>query len=304
MSEIDLKGRRCVVTGASSGLGEATVRELARQRASVILAVRSRDRGEAALARLRAEVPGADLEVRLVDLSSLASVRALVEGLNTEGHPLDLLVNNAGIMRPRRRQVSADGFELQFATNYLGPFSLTLGLLPLLLKANAPRVVTVTSTAATTGSIHFDDLQFERRYRPFAAYAQSKLADLLFAERLATIAVERDWPLSSMAAHPGFARTNLFSAGASIGRARPRRSILESRFLPAQSAEAGAEPLLLAATSPLAGNGAYYGPSRLFQSRGPATLVRLPRSARDPALAERLWRVSEQLTGASFSPDL
>lgn len=304
MDELDLAGRRCVVTGASSGLGEATALRLATLGASVILAVRSPDRGEAACERIRARAPGAQLEVRRLDVASLASVRAFIDDALAEGRALDRLINNAGIMRPRRRLVSPEGFELQFATNYLGPFALTLGLLPLLMRAEEPRVVTVASTAAAAGRLRFDDLQWERRYRPFGAYAQSKLADLLFALRLADTANERDWPLMSIAAHPGFARTNLFSAGASLARDRPRRSLLEARFLPAQSAERGAEPIVAAAASPRATNGAYYGPAYLFQTRGPATLVRPPRSARDPSVGERLWRVSEQLTGASIPPDL
>ena len=196
---------------------------------------------------------------------------------------------------------TADGFELQFGSNFLGPFALTARLLPLLLAAAAPRVVTMSSGVASYGRIRFDDLQWERRYRPNLAYAQSKLADLMLSLRLAAIASERGWGLMSTAAHPGFTRTNLQTAGASLGRDTPKRTVFNSlHILPSQDAEHGTEPLLYAATSPDAANGGYYGPGGRFGLVGPTTAVRPPRRARDTAAAARLWAEAERLTGAAL----
>lgn len=288
-----------VVTGANSGTGKEAARRLARAGADVVMAVRSLERGNAAREEILAEKPEGQVTLRELDLADLASIERFAAGLLSEDRPLRVLLNNAGVMRPRRRTLSADGLELQFATNFLGHFALTLGLVPLLRSEAGARVVTVSSTAAAVGRVHFDDLQYERHYRPFGAYAQSKLADLLFARHLAALARERGWDLASLAAHPGFARTNLFSAGASIGRP-PRRSPLEWRFLPSQDAEHGAEPLLYAATSPQALNGAYYGPDGLFSLTGSTTLVRPPRSARREGVAARLWAEGERLSGLSL----
>jgi NAD(P)-dependent dehydrogenase (short-subunit alcohol dehydrogenase family) len=290
---------RVVVTGANSGTGKEAARRLARAGADVVMAVRSLDRGNVAREEILAESHEGRVTLRQLDLADLASVEHFAAGLLAEGRPLHILLNNAGVMRPRQRTLSADGLELQFATNFLGHFALTLRLVPLLRGAGGARVVTVSSTAAVVGRVHFDDLQFELRYRPFAAYAQSKLADLLFARRLATLSRERGWDVASLAAHPGFTRTNLFSAGASIGRP-PRRSPLESRFLPSQDAAHGVEPLLYAATSPEALNGAYYGPDGLFSLTGSTILVRPPRSARSEHVAARLWEAGERLTGLSL----
>jgi NAD(P)-dependent dehydrogenase (short-subunit alcohol dehydrogenase family) len=196
---------------------------------------------------------------------------------------------------------TADGFELQFGSNYLGPFALTVRLLPLVLAAPAPRVVTMSSGMANFGRINFDDLQWEGRYRPNLSYAQSKLADLLMTRHLAVIATQRDWNLISNAAHPGFTRTNLQTAGASLGRDKPQRTIYNSlHILPSQGVETGTEPLLYAATSPGAVNGGYYGPGAWFGLVGPTTTVRIPRSARGDATAARLWAEAERLTGVTL----
>jgi NAD(P)-dependent dehydrogenase (short-subunit alcohol dehydrogenase family) len=218
------------------------------------------------------------------------------------GRPVDALINNAGVMAPPTRMTTADGFELQFGSNYLGPFALTLRLLPLTLAAPAPRAVTMSSGVASYGRIHFDDLQWEqRRYRPNLAYAQSKLADLMFAEHLAAAAAERDWSLISNAAHPGFTRTNLQTAGAALGRDRPKRTPFNSfTILPSQAPEQGTEPLLYAATSPDAVNGGYYGPSRWLGLVGPTAPVAIPRRARDTGVAARLWAEAERLTGVAL----
>lgn len=290
-----------VVTGANSGTGLEAARRLAAAGAEVVMAVRSLERGRAAREEILAQDPDAHLHVRELDLADLASVRRFADGLLDEERVVDLLLNNAGVMRPRRRTLSADGFELQFATNFLGHFALTVRLVPLLLAGAGSRVVTMSSTAAVVGRLRFDDPQWERHYRPFGAYAQSKLADLVFARELAAAARGRRWDLASLAAHPGFTRTNLFRSGVSIGRGEPRRSFLESRWLPSQDVRRGVEPLLYAATSPEALNGAYYGPDGLFSLTGDPTLVSAPRSARR-ADAARLWSLAEELTGLALPP--
>ena len=294
----DPASRHVVVTGANSGTGKEAARRLAEAGAHVIMAVRTVAKGEQARAGILARHPEARLEVRRIDLADLASVRDFSDGLLADGTPVDVLINNAGVMAPPTRMTTADGFELQFGSNFLGPFALTVRLLPLVLSAAAPRVVTMSSGTANFGRIHADDLQWERRYRANFAYAQSKLADLMMTLRLAAVAAERDWNLMSVAAHPGYTRTNLQTAGAALGRDKPKRTIFNSlRFLPSQEAGPGTEPLLYAATSPSAVSGGYYGPGGSLGLVGPTTLVRPPRRARDTTAAARLWAAAEQLTG-------
>ncbi|MHB8380496.1 MAG: SDR family oxidoreductase [Acidimicrobiales bacterium] len=299
------EGKVAVVTGANSGTGKETTRRLAGAGAHVIMAVRSKEKGDAARDEILAHHRGARLEVRLLDLADLSSVTSFAEKLVVEGRALHLLVNNAGVMAPPARFETVDGFELQFATNFLGPFALTLRLLPLLLATDGSRVTTMSSSVAGIGRLRFDDPQRRRHYRPYSAYAQSKLADLLFAQELASIAHRRGWNLMSNAAHPGFTRTNLLSAGASLGRTKPRRRWMgQATFLPSQGVEQGSEPLLYAAASPEAMSGAYYGPSRYFGLVGPTTIARVPRSARHPHLGERLWTLAEQLTDVQLPEDV
>jgi NAD(P)-dependent dehydrogenase (short-subunit alcohol dehydrogenase family) len=294
----DQTGKRVIVTGANSGTGQEAARRLAEAGAHVIMAVRTVAKGDQARAGILARHPGASLEVRRIDLADLASVREFSDGLLDDGAPVDLLVNNAGVMAPPTRMTTADGFELQFGSNFLGPFALTLRLLPVVLAAPAPRVVTMSSGVANFGRIHFADLEWERRYSANFAYAQSKLADLMMSLRLAAIAAERDWNLMSNAAHPGFTRTNLQTAGASLGRDKPKRTMFNSlHFLPSQEVGPGTEPLLFAATSPAAVSGGYYGPRGSMGLVGPTTFVRPPRRARDTAAAARLWAEAERLTG-------
>ncbi|WP_433892437.1 SDR family oxidoreductase [Streptomyces sp. CA-111067] len=297
----DQTGRTAVVTGANSGTGKEAARRLAAAGARVVLAVRTPAKGEQARAEILAEHPRADLLVRRVDLADLGSVAEFADATLADG-PLDLLLNNAGVMAPPTRMTTADGFELQFGSNYLGPFALTLRLLPALLAAEAPRVATMSSGTANYGRIRFDDLQWEHgRYSPNLSYAQSKLADLMLSRRLAAVAADRGWPLLSTAAHPGFTRTNLQTAGASLGRDKPKRSVLNGvPFLPSQGVEQGSEPLLYAATSPDAAAGFYYGPGGRFGLVGPTATARIPRRALDPAAAARLWAESERLTGVSL----
>jgi NAD(P)-dependent dehydrogenase (short-subunit alcohol dehydrogenase family) len=298
----DQTGRLAVVTGANSGTGKEAAKRLSAAGARVVMAVRSLDKGEAAKAELLAENPSAQLEVRRIDLADLASVERFAEAMYADGVPVDLLINNAGVMAPPTRMTTADGFELQFGSNYLGPFALTVRLLPLVLKAAAPRVVTMSSGMANFGRIRFDDLQWERRrYSPSRSYAQSKLADSLLAHRLAQIATERGWNLMSNAAHPGFTRTNLQTAGASLGRDKPKRNIFNSfNLLPTQLPPQGTEPLLYAATSPDAVNDGYYGPSGWMELTGPTGTARILRHLRDDAVAARLWAESERLTGVAL----
>jgi len=298
----DQTGKLAVVTGSNSGTGKEAAARLAGAGAHVVLAVRTPEKGERTRAEILARHPGAALTVRRLDLADLGSVREFADGLIDEGDPVDLLLNNAGVMAPPKRMTTTDGFELQFGTNFLGPFALTIRLFPLLLAAQAPRVATMSSGLANYGRIHFDDLAWEHRsYRAYMAYAQSKLADLLMAGHLAAIARDRGLSLLSAAAHPGFTRTNLQTAGASLGRDGPKRSLLNSvTVVPSQGVTEGAEPLLYAATDPAAANGGYYGPGGRFGLVGPTTAVRIPRRGRDGATAARLWAEAERLTGAAL----
>jgi NAD(P)-dependent dehydrogenase (short-subunit alcohol dehydrogenase family) len=303
MDEIpDQTGKLVVVTGANSGTGKEATRRLAAAGAHVIMAVRTPSKGEQARADILAAVPGARLDVRRVDLADLASIAEFADGLIADGTPIDVLINNAGVMAPPARMTTTDGFELQFGSNFLGPFALTVRLLPQVLAAQAPRVVTMSSGVASYGRIRFGDLQWERGYRPNPAYAQSKLADLMMTLRLAAISADHGWRLLSTAAHPGFTRTNLQTAGASLGRDKPKRTPFNTLewLLPSQEVGPGTQPLLYAAASPDAVNGGYYGPSRWFGLVGPATTVTPPRRARDTAVAARLWSEAERLTGVSM----
>ncbi|MCU1362318.1 MAG: short chain dehydrogenase [Acidimicrobiaceae bacterium] len=297
------EGKLCVVTGANSGLGKEAARRLAGAGASVIMAVRNVDKGEAARDALLALNPDARLEVRRLDLANLSSVRAFADQLIADDHPIDILLNNGGVMAPPQRALSADGFELQFATNFLGHYVVTLRLLPLILTAAGPSVTTVSSVAAQFGRIRFNDIQSERHYIAYRSYAQSKLADLLFAQQLARLANQRNWDLMSNAAHPGLTRTNLFNARLNVGRDTHKTSI-QTRLAPSQGVEQGVEPILYAATSPDAISGAYYGPRGLFGLAGVTTLVKAPRSARHPETAERLWKLAAELSGENVPAGL
>jgi len=289
-------GRRYIVTGANSGTGREAARRLAMAGAEVVLAVRSLDKGEEAKAAILREAPGATLEVRHLDLAELASVRGFAAGVVADGRPVQALINNAGVMVPPRRFETADGFELQFGTNLVGPYVLTNLLLPVLVRTPGARVATMSSMVANFGSIDFDDLNWvTRRYSPGRAYAQSKLADLLMGRHLVVVAQERGWDLLSTIAHPGYTRTNLQTASRNLGRdASDQLTPVRRTIMPSQDVEIGAEPLLYAATSPVAEQGAYYGPSRLGVV-GPTHRASIPRSGRSSELAARLWEVAEQL---------
>lgn len=297
----DQQGRTFVVTGANSGLGKEAAARLAGAGAHVVMAVRTVAKGQAARDEITRRHPDASLDVRALDLADLGSVRAFVAGLERDGVRPNVLVNNAGVMAVPSRMTTVDGFELQWGTNVLGPFALTNLLLPTLLTADTARVVTMSSATASFGRIDFADLDSTRRYTPSQAYAQSKLANLLLGLRLAEVATQRGWSLLSTIAHPGYTNTNLQTAGASLGRSAPKRTLLTSGgFLPTQEVEQGGEPLLFAAADPDAVNGAYYGPDGRFGLVGPTTRVAIPRSARGASLARSLWAVAEDLTGTSL----
>ncbi|MDX8150956.1 oxidoreductase [Patulibacter brassicae] len=300
-----LDGRRALVTGANSGLGLQTALELARAGAEVVLACRSPERGASAVATIQREVPDARLDLRSLDLSSLASVRALAAELDADGAPLDLLVNNAGVMAPPLQR-TADGFELQLGTNHLGHFALTALLLDRLRAATSPRVVTVSSLMHRFGSIDLDDLNWERRdYRRWPAYGQSKLANLLFARELQRRADAADLPLRSVASHPGYSSTHLQTTGPAHGSSLVDRAtgLLMSKVgnpLLATSDAYGALPSLYAATHPEVSGGALVGPTRLGQTRGAISEVPSTRAGHDRDVAAALWARSEELTGVAF----
>jgi NAD(P)-dependent dehydrogenase (short-subunit alcohol dehydrogenase family) len=293
----DQTARLAIVTGANSGLGLITARELARAGAQVVIAARNVAKGESAVSAIRDSVPAAQLELQALDLADLASVRGFVARFGGEHERLDLLVNNAGVMAPPRR-TTVDGFESQFGTNHLGHFALTGLLLPKLLASEAPRVVTLSSGAHRIGKINLDDLQSERRYQNWLAYGQSKLANLMFAFELDRRARAAGSPLRSLAAHPGYAATNLQFAGPAAWHERALMGVT-NRVL-AQSAEMGALPTLYAATFPDLPSGSFIGPDGFLEQRGHPHLVNGNARSRDTQVARRLWEVSEELTGVHY----
>ncbi|UQI32171.1 MULTISPECIES: SDR family oxidoreductase [Pseudomonas] len=291
------RGRTAVVTG-TGGLGFQDALALARAGANVIIAGRNPSKGAAAVDQIRQSVPGANVTFGALDLASLESIESFGERLRSSRDSLDLLINNAAVMAPPKRQVTCDGFELQFGTNYLGHFALTAQLLPLLRKGNKPRVVSLSSVAARSGTINFDDLQAQRSYRPMPVYSQSKLACLMFALELQRRSDAAGWGIQSIAAHPGISRTDLLPNGAGAwsvpGMARRYMWFL---FQPAAQ---GALPTIFAATSPQAQGGVYYGPDRLGEIRGYPAVAKIPAQALDASVAARLWIESQGLTEAVF----
>ena len=303
----DQSGILAVVTGANSGIGYGITRRLAAAGAQVILAVRNPEKGNQAMHDLLAENPQARLSIELIDLASLQSIREFVARLTATGWPINTLINNAGVMMPPTRFTTSDGFELQFGANHLGHFALTAGLLPLLRKAGHSRVTTMSSGMNHLGSIHFDDLQWERRYTPVLAYGQSKLANLLFAIELNRLSLEHGWGILSNAAHPGATHTNLQSTGPNLGRsgAGGDLGMRLANVIPGlwQEIPQGCLPALYAATCPGAVGGAYYGPNGFMEMTGLPKLALVPGKAKNEATARQLWQVSEQLTQAHFPTD-
>jgi NAD(P)-dependent dehydrogenase (short-subunit alcohol dehydrogenase family) len=292
----DQAGRIAVVTGANSGLGLAAARALAGAGANVVLACRNAEKGETVVASIRADLPDASLALEALDLSSLDSVRAFAKRFRAGHESLDLLINNAGVMAPPRRE-TADGFELQLGTNHLGHFALTGLLLGKLQGREDARVVTVSSTAHKMGRINFDNLQGERRYFRWNAYGQSKLANVLFALELDRRLRAAGSAVKSLVAHPGYASTNLQSAAPPL---LDRAVMAVTNRLLGQTPEMGALPELYAATRPNLDGGLFIGPDGFEEQRGYPRVVRPVRAGRDEATAARLWDVSEELTGVSY----
>jgi len=301
----DLTGRRAVVTGASDGMGLGIAASLAAAGAEVLMPVRNRVKGEAAVARIRQDIPGADLTLHDLDLASLGSVAALGATLRSEGRPIHLLINNAGVMTPPARQTTADGFELQLGSNHLGHVALVAHLLPL-LSAGQARVTSQISVAARRGSINWDNLNWERSYNGMRAYSQSKIAFGLFGLELDRRSKALGWGISSNLSHPGVAPTNLLAARPELGRGREtsgRRVIrsLSERGILLGTVETAKLPALMAATDSDAQPGALYGPSGFGHLGGrPAQQAMYP-----PLLstddATRIWEVSERMTQVAIT---
>jgi NAD(P)-dependent dehydrogenase (short-subunit alcohol dehydrogenase family) len=297
----DLTGKVAIVTGANGGLGLETTRVLARKGAAVVLAVRSEARGAAAANAIRADAPEVSLAVMPLDLADLASVHRFAEAFLAGYDRLDILANNAGVMAIPHCK-TADGFEVQLGTNHMGHFALTGLLAPVILKTPGARVVTVSSSAHMFGRIQFDDLNGEQSYGKWSAYGQSKLANLLFTYELQRKLVEAGSGAISVAAHPGFAATNLQFVGPQMEGSRfgVRSMALVNRLM-AQSAAMGALPQIYAATSPQVRGGDYIGPDGFMEQRGFPVKMKSSARSRDEAAAARLWAVSEEMTRVAYS---
>lgn len=294
-------GRRVVITGANSGIGFEAALELARKGAELILPARTKAKAEGAVSRILEQVPHARLYPEILDLAEQTSIHAFANRVihRFPGQSIDLLINNAGVMALPKREITADGFERQIATNYLGPFALTGLLLPSIKRKPGSRVVTVASAVSHQGKIDFTNLQSERVYKPMVqAYAQSKLADLIFAQEFQRRLTAVGSPIISTAAHPGYAVTNLQADHVGAGL-----TLLMSVMKPflSQDAAHGALPTLFAAVADEAVPGGYYGPDGIGELKGHPRAVRLAKGAMDLAVAKRLWSESERLTKVKFS---
>ncbi|WP_428533605.1 oxidoreductase [Rhodopila sp.] len=301
-----LDGKVAIVTGATGGLGFETALGLAGRGASTVLAGRDADKGARAVSRIQRAVVGAIVRFERLDLASLASVAGFADGYDAgQGAVVDILVNNGGFMGSPERLLTSDGFERQIGVNYLGHFALTARLRPALCAARGgARVISVASLAHRRAALKLDDLQSEASYRPMGAYGQSKLAMLMFAIELQRRSERNGWNLVSIAAHPGWARTDIIRNGIGGGVPGPLGWLIERGFaVVAQSARAGALPLLYAATATAALGGAYYGPSDWGETRGPPAPSMIAPQAADPVAARRLWELSERLTGVRFDDD-
>jgi NAD(P)-dependent dehydrogenase (short-subunit alcohol dehydrogenase family) len=297
----DLTGNLAVVTGASDGMGLIIATRLAAAGAEVVLPVRNRRKGEAAIAKIQQNHPSARVSLRDLDLSSLASVAALGGALAAEGRPIHLLINNAGVMTPPERQVTADGFELQWGSNHLGHVALVGHLMPLLTAGRA-RITSQLSVSANQNSINWDDLNWERSYNGRRAYSQSKIAFGLFGLELDRRSRSAGWGISSNISHPGVAPTSLLAARPEIGRAKDTAGVrliraLSRRGILAGTVESAALPALLAATSPQSKGGAFYGPSGLANLSGAPAEQRLYSRLGSTEEAVRVWETSARLTG-------
>lgn len=301
----DQTGKLAIVTGSNSGTGFETALVLAQKGAEVVIAARNVRKAEDAIARIRKAVPSAKVRFEALDLSRQASVTAFAERILAEGRPIDILVNNAGVMMLPTREVTEDGFEMQLATNYLGHFALNARLLPL-LRAGRARVVQLSSIAHRRGQIRLDDLNWTHGYKPWPVYGQSKLAMLMFGLELDRRSAANDWGLTSVVAHPGYARTGLIENGplvrSPIARAGLRyifRPLIEP--LVSHSAADGALPILMAATDPAVRGGAYLGATQMNELKGPPGPAKAEPQALDTDVAARLWAASEQMTDIRFA---
>lgn len=292
-------GKLAIVTGATSGLGFEIAIALAQAHADVIVASRNESQGRWAVGRIRPLALASLVRFEKLDLANLSTVADFARRVERIGRPVDLLVNNAGVMALPQRQVSVDGFEMQLAVNYLGHFALTAHLLPLLRLGRDTRVVQVSSLSHRVAKIDLDDLQLNRRYSPIKAYAQSKLATLLFAFELQRRSHAGKWQLMSVAGHPGYARTELFEKGPGAHSFIHRIHQNLGRWL-GHSAASGALPLLYAATSPMVRPGDYFGPKGAFELAGPSSPATVSKAAHDEELAKQLWDQSERLTGVTW----
>lgn len=300
----DLSGKLAVVTGASDGVGLALATRLAAAGAEVVMPVRNRRKGDAAVAQIEQRHPGAGVSLRDLDLSSLDSVAALGDTLRGENRPIHILVNNAGVMTPPDRQTTADGFELQFGSNHLGHFALVAHLLPL-LRAGRARVTSQISVAANENAINWDDLNWERSYPGRHAYSQSKIAFGLFGLELDRRSRAADWGITSNLSHPGVVPTSLLAARPEVGRARDTLAVRAIRALSRRgilfgTVETAVLPALMAATAPGARGAHLYGPSGFRHLSGPPAEQALYSRLRSADDAKRIWQISEQLTGTSF----
>lgn len=300
-------GKRIIITGANSGIGYYAALELARKGANVVLACRDRAKGEAALAHLRKEAPGASIELAHLDLASLASVREFADRELEQHHPLGVLINNAGVMAPPRRMETSDGFELQFGTNVLGHFVLTGLLLPALQhgaseSAEHPRIVTIASIAHKRGQINLADMQYTNGYAPMKTYQQSKLANLMLAFELDRRLRAAGLPIMSVAAHPGVAHTPLFNKADYSPIEKAARGLVGQAIeLFLNTAPDGALPTLYAATSPDVEGGGYYGPQGFEEMRGRRVgRAIVAGQARDKIVAAELWGRCESMTGIHY----
>ncbi|MCA2244799.1 SDR family oxidoreductase [Mycobacterium sp. WUMAC-067] len=303
----DLAGKLIVVTGSTSGVGLGLTSRLSAAGAEVIMAIRNQSKGERALAQIRARTPDAAVTIKDLDLASLDSVAALGAELNAEGRPIDVLINNAAVIAAMKRDTTADGFEMQFGTNHLGHFALTAHLLPLLRAARSPRVVTISAMAARSARIRFDDLQFEKNYKPMQAYGQSKLANLIFARELDRRGRRAGWGVMSNAAHPGMAKLNPANGTTPDDKTNVSRHDRFIRFTQRllsfmwQEIDQAIEPTLYAATSPQAKGAALYTPRGFLEATGGGVReADIPAQARNEADARRLWEISEHLTGVKY----
>jgi NAD(P)-dependent dehydrogenase (short-subunit alcohol dehydrogenase family) len=301
----DLTGRRALVTGASDGMGLVIARRLAAAGAEVLVPVRNRVKGDAAVAAIAEAVPGAALRLHDLDLSSLASIGALGSTLRDEGAPIHILVGNAGVMTPPERQETADGFELQLGTNHLGHVALVAHLLPLLREGRA-RVVSQLSIAASRGAIAWDDLNGERSYDGMTAYRQSKIAYGLFGLELGRRSRAHGWGITSALAHPGVAPTSLLAARPELGRSSAARGrgligALSRHGILVGTPETAALPAILAATTPDVADGAFFGPKGPGHLGGPPAEQGLFRPLRDADAARRMWDVSMEMTGSALA---